>query len=144
MSDLRELSDLHSDHQVRFANADLSNLYRDIDDQQQHLNAGGISPLPTASVSPVPTPPAPHVNMDLNSTSHFLSAMEFSISKTHHTLPPEPAPTVVDPALIRSLEQIEEICADLDDNRIDDEPSHMNDPASANATTAVPNSAQIP
>lgn len=91
MSDLRELSDVHSDHQVRFANQDLHKLYQEIDSE-----------------------PRPHVNMDLNNTSQFLSAMEFSIQKTHHTLPkPEP---VSDPTY-RSLEQIEEMCADIADQQ---------------------------
>lgn len=86
---MRELSDLHSDHQVRFANQDLHKLYKEIDAE-----------------------PRPHVNMDLNTTSHFLSAMEFSILKTHHTLPkPEP---VADPTY-RNLGQIEEMCAGLED-----------------------------
>ena len=91
MSDLRELSDLHSDHQVRFANQDLHKLYQELDAE-----------------------PRPHVNMDLNNTSHFLSAMEFSILKTHHTLPkPEP---VADPTY-RELAQIEEMCAVLEDQQ---------------------------
>lgn len=91
MSDLRELSDLHSDHQVRFANQDLHKLYQELDAE-----------------------PRPHVNMDLNNTNHFLSAMEFSILKTHHTLPkPEP---VADPTY-RELEQIEEMCAVLEDQQ---------------------------
>lgn len=88
MSDLRELSDVHSDHQVRFANQDLQKLYQEIDNE-----------------------PRPNVNMDLNNTSHFLKAMEFSIEKTHHTLPKPPP--VADPAY-QSLEQIEQICANLE------------------------------
>ena len=88
MSDLRELSDVHSDHQVRFANQDLHKLYEEIESQ-----------------------PSPHANMDLNNTNQFLSAMEFSIMKTHHTLP-KPQP-VANPTY-RNLEQIEEMCADLD------------------------------
>ncbi len=91
MSDLRELSDVHSDHQVRFANQDLHKLYQEID-----------------------TEPRPHLNMDLNNTNHFLSAMEFSILKTHHTLPK--AEPVANPTY-RSLEQIEEMCADLEDQK---------------------------
>lgn len=91
MSDLRELSDLHSDHQVRFANQELHKLHQEIDTETQ-----------------------PHMNMDLNSTSQFLSAMEFSILKTHHTLP-KPQP-VTDPTF-RNLEQIEEMCADLEDQQ---------------------------
>lgn len=40
--------------------------------------------------------------------------MEFSILKTHHTLPkPEP---VADPTF-RNLERIEEMCADLEDQQ---------------------------
>ena len=45
----------------------------------------------------------PSLNMDLNNTSHFLSAMEFSISKTHQTLPDTTVST--DPAF-KSLEQV--------------------------------------
>lgn len=104
MSDLRELSDLHSDHQVRFANTDLFKLYHEID-----------QPMEAAAAAAVPDPP--QLNTDLNTTSHFLSAMEFSIRKTHQTLPADPDPTA-DPTL-RQLAQIEEICADLDDNPAD-------------------------
>ena len=106
MSDLRELSDLHSDHQVRFANQDLQKLYREINNEQS-------SPIPTEGAVLTPPPqPDPHLNMDLNNTNQFLSAMEFSIRKSHQTLPADPVPSA-DPAL-RQLEQIEEICADLD------------------------------
>lgn len=80
LSDLRELSDVHSDHQVRFANQELSKLYKEIECVQ-----------------------VPSLNMDLNNTSHFLSAMEFSISKTHQTLPDTNVAT--DPAF-KSLEQV--------------------------------------
>lgn len=90
MSDLRELSDVHSDHQVRFANQDLHKLYQEIDNE-----------------------PRPNINMDLNNTSHFLKAMEFSIEKTHHTLPKPPP--VADPTY-QNLEQIEQMCANLEDN----------------------------
>ena len=78
LSDLSELSDVHSDHQVRFANQELSKLYKEIECVQ-----------------------VPSLNMDLNNTSHFLSAMEFSISKTHQTLPD----VATDPAF-KSLEQV--------------------------------------
>ena len=61
MSDLRELSDVHSDHQVRFANQDLHKLYQEIDAE-----------------------PRPHLNMDLNNTNHFLSAMEFRLDRAFH------------------------------------------------------------
>jgi len=88
MSDLRALSDVHSDHQVRLSMESLKQIYNAVDNP--------IRP--------------PHLNMNLDNRAEFLSALEFSILKSSNTIKDEPERK--DPAF-HDLEFIEQICAGL-------------------------------